>query len=147
MLQWYTLVDLMAPPVLQRIYDAELKSTEADRFTVNELLTTLRDQVWALAGQPPTEQCTEAKPFLSSTTRGLQREHLELLMEGILSSPDESVSPDLHAILCGCGRDLSARIAGMLKDPSKLDLPSRAHLMECHSRLDRALEAQFQRRF
>ncbi len=147
MLQWYTLVDLMSPPVLQRVYDAEMKSTEADKFTVSELLSTLRDQVWALAGQAPAEQCTDARPFLSSTMRGLQREHLELLLEGILSSPDGSVSPDLHAILCGSGRELSARIVGVLKDSAKLDLPSRAHLMECHSRLDRALEAQFQRRY
>jgi hypothetical protein len=146
LLQWYTLSDLLSPPILQRVYDGELKSTAADRFTVTELLASLRDAVWAKVGEAVPEGCTDAKPYLSSTARGLQRECLELLVEAVLSPADGSVSPDLHAIICGAGRDLASRLASALKEPGKLDAASRAHLMECRSRLERALEAQFQRR-
>jgi hypothetical protein len=148
LLQWWNLTDLLSSPVLQRVYDAELKSTDSDKFTVSELLTTLRDHVWAgLEKGAPTEQCTDAHPYLSSITRSLQREHMELLVAGVLSpAADGDLPPDLHAILCGSARELSERIGKVLGGDAKLlDTASRSHLTECRSRLNRTLEAQFQR--
>ncbi|MGH9361866.1 MAG: hypothetical protein ACRD2T_08105, partial [Thermoanaerobaculia bacterium] len=60
------------------------------------------------------------------------------------SPADGAVAPDLHGIICGSARELVKRMAAV--DLGKLDGASRAHLLECRSRLDRALEAQFQRR-
>ena len=145
-LQWNILSDILSPPVLQRIYDAELKSSEADRYMVTEYLAKLTEIIWGKVGGIPTEPTTDGKPFLSSTLRGLQREHLELFLDMVLSPADGLISPDLHATICGAGRDLSARIAATLKEQGRLDGASRAHLMECRSRLDRALDAQFTRR-
>jgi hypothetical protein len=142
MLQWYVLSDVLAPPVLQRIYDAELKSPASDRFTVAELVAGVRDAIWAKVGEPVPEGCADASPFISSTARGLQREHLDAILETVLMP--SGVSPDIASIVCGSGRELSARIGVTLKDAAKLDGASRAHLVESKSRLDRALEAQYQ---
>jgi hypothetical protein len=148
LLQWWNLTDLLSSPILQRVYDAELKCPDSDKFSVSELLTSLRDAVWAgLEKGTSGVEFTDAHPYLSSISRSLQRQHMELLVEGVLSpAADGDLPPDLHAIICGSARELSERIGKVLSGDQKvLDSASRGHLIECRSRLNRALEAQFQR--
>jgi hypothetical protein len=66
--------------------------------------------------------------------------------------PGSGLSADLHSMVRYALRDLSNRIDATLKSgaagegKSKIDFASRGHLMECASRIDRVLEAQFQAR-
>ncbi len=140
LMQVQTLLDLLAPPVLQRVYEAELKSTAADKFTAAELLTTLRDKVWKQLDSKPGGTYTNAEPFISSISRNLQQEHLSIMLNMVASRPGSTVSKDLHAMLTLTVRELSEKIGHTL-DGHKLDFASKAHLTECKSRIDRILSA------
>lgn len=148
-LQFNTLFDITSPIVLQRIYDAELKCEDADKFTAAELVQSVRDHLWARLETPPNGSYTDSQPFLSSLARGLQRDYLDLMLTYVAQRPGMDMSPDLHAMLSFGMRELSDRIGAVLKDSalpdgkSKLDFASRAHLTESKSRIDRVLDAEF----
>ncbi len=148
-LQAWTLMEIMAPPILQRIYDAELKSSAPDRFTAAEHIRTLRDIVWAPLNQPRDRQYTDAEPFLSSITRGLQREYLVAMTAYAQVPPGALMSADVHGMLRYAMTELSEQIGKTLAGAatsdggSRLDFASRAHLVDCKSRIDRVLDAQF----
>jgi len=148
-LQWWTLVDLASPPVVQRIYDAELKCTDEDKFTAAEFVRSLRDTVWSELAQAPEATYDDANPYISSISRGLQRIYLDLMLRYVQVRPGTYVSPDLDGMIRFALRELSERIGQVLKaarqpdGTSRLDFASRAHLTESKSRIDRALEAQF----
>jgi hypothetical protein len=158
MLRSWTLVDLMSPALLQRIYDAEPKSTEPNKFTAAELITTFRDMIWAELDQPTTKDLTDASPYVSSLRRGLQRDYLNLMLAQARARPGAYMSPELNGMQRYALRELSVKLGQVLygaqiseadaarKLPTQadnLDFASRAHLLECKSRIDRALEAQF----
>jgi len=146
LLQLYTLSDIASPVVLQRIYDAELKSADPDKFTAAELITRLRDHVWGQldrVGDSPPE-CTNSSPFIGSISRNLQREYLDLMLSIAQTTPGSVMSADLHGMLSHALRELSAKIGCTLdKTGPQLDFASRAHLIEARSRIDRVLAAQF----
>ena len=144
-LQIMGLLNLTAPPVLQRIYDAELKTESDDKFTAAELITTLQKQVWQPLYRKAEGPYTDAAPLLSSIQRNLQRSHLTIMLNSSRAIPGATMSADLQAMIRLAMRDLSGRIARTLKN-TKLDFASRAHLVECKSRIDRTLEAQFEAR-
>ncbi len=138
-----TLMNLLAAPALQRVYDAELRSTAEDKFTAAEMVRTVRDTVWKeLDGSAPGP-FTDAQPFIGSLERNLQRDHLFAMLSYLRGRPGATVSKDLHAILALAMRELHEKIAHNL-DSRELDFASRAHLEECRSRIERTLTAQFQ---
>ncbi len=139
-MQVSTLLDLLAPPVLQRVYDAELKSTSGEKFTAAELLTSLRDEVWSDLSRPTKGPFTDTEPFTSSIRRNLQRDHLFILLSIAAARPGAAMSQDLHAMVSLTVQELSDRIDETLKK-TKLDFASRAHLLQCKSRIDRVLSA------
>jgi hypothetical protein len=159
MLQRWTLVDITSPVVLQRIYDAELKSTAPEKFTAAEFIKTLQDIIWERVGAPPTEKCTDAEPYLSSVERNLQRDYLNLMLSYARQRPGSVMSADLTSMLRQSLRELSLKIGTSLgvvvlrggggesgPNPQvreKLDFASLAHLVDSKSRIDRVLEAQF----
>lgn len=149
MLQWWTLVDLCSPDVLQRIYDGELKSNSGDRFSAAEHIRTTRDLIWKRLDTAPTGSYTDAAPYVSSLSRGLQREYIDLMSIYLQTGSGLLVSADVQSMIQFGLRELSDRIARTLKAAetpsagSKLDFASRAHLTECQSRLQRMLEAEF----
>ncbi|MFH1746474.1 MAG: zinc-dependent metalloprotease [Planctomycetota bacterium] len=144
-MQVSTLFNLMAPPLLQRLYDAELKTNADDKFTVAELVTTLRELVWPQLEGQIKGPYNDAQPFISSLARNLQREHLNLLLNIAQATPGSLVSADVQSMIRQVLRDLSARI-GEVMENDKLDFATRAHLADCQSRIDRVLEAHFQAR-
>lgn len=148
LLQSLTLAPIMSPPILQRIYDAELKCASADKFTAAEYIRTLRDIVWSGLGQPVNKQFTDAEPYLSSISRGLQREYLDAMTTYVQLPPGTAMSSDLQGMLRYSLGELSRSIgkaldAGKSQEGSRLDFASLAHLTECKSRIDRVLDAQF----
>jgi len=141
-LQVSTLLTLLAPAVLDRLYDAELKAEGPGKFTVAELLTRLRDQIWKqldARGGP----YADAQPMISSVTRNLQREHLSILLNLAQARPGTNLSSDVQAMVRLTLQELSTKIRQTLEN-SKPDFATRAHLVECQSRIDRLLNAQFQ---
>lgn len=142
-MQVLTLLNLTAPPVLQRIYDAELKTDAEDKFTAAELITTLRDQIWSQLREKGDGPYTDAKPFINSIDRNLQRGHLFILLSAAKATPGRVMLSDLQAMLRLALSELSGQIGETLEG-SKLDFASRAHLTECKSRIDRVLAAQFE---
>lgn len=154
MMQWWTLVDLTNPSLLQRVYDAELKSTAANKFTAAEFLATLRDIIWGQLNEPTkggasnSSAFTDAQPFLNSIERNLQRDYLDLMLSYARQRPGYAMSADLSSMVRQSLRDLSEKIGHAAAPDSKLklDFASRAHLVDCKSRIDRILEARFTER-
>jgi hypothetical protein len=143
-LQVQPLLAVSAPQVLQRVYDAELKSDAKDRFTAAELINSVVKAIWPQLDREGGSY-SDSEPLISSPARNLQRLHLEILLGSIQSSTGSTMTPDLQSMIRLAARDLSEQIGKVTKN-SKLDFASRAHLGECKSRIDRVLEAQFQAR-
>jgi hypothetical protein len=133
---------VMSPVVLQRVYDSELKTKVAEKFTAAELITKLRDEIWTLPEDG--EKFSDDKPAISSVRRNLQRQHLRLLLASASSGND--LSPDLRSMVRMAARELSDRIGHTLDkakvvEGSRLDFATKAHLTECKSVIDRTLSA------
>ena len=142
-MQLFALLNVTAPPVLERVYDAELKSNADDKFTTAELICSVRDAIWKPLYDGGTGKYTDAKPFLNSVTRTLQRQHLNILLNMCDSRPGSVLTPDVQAMVRLAVRDLAESIQKVL-DNGQLDFASRAHLVECKSRIDRMMDAPFQ---
>ena len=144
-MQTLSLLDLMAPMSLTRVYDAELKSDAADKFTAAELITTLRDQIWSDLERADRGTYTDAKPFISSLRRNLQRDHLFGITSLAVGRPGATMSKDLHAMVALALRELSEKIEQTLdRAGDRIDFASKAHLVESKSRIDRILDAPLQ---
>jgi hypothetical protein len=141
LLQWWQLFDRLMPNTIRRIYDAELKTDAADKFTVAEYLQRLQKACWGDAldeKRAGRGTWTDAKPFVSGIRRSLQREYLSLMEPLVRMQPGVLNSPDLHAMLQHSLRKLSEGI-GTVLETGKVDFASEAHLTACKSRIDRML--------
>jgi hypothetical protein len=133
--------NLVSPTVLQRVYDAELKSKAEDKYTAAEHVQLLTKVIWGDLKVPGDAAFTNAKPMLSSLKRNLQVQHLNYLLAAAESRPGALMSADLQSLIRFHLRELSTQIDGTLKEGQKIDLASRAHLTEARSRINRVLEA------
>lgn len=143
-LQWWNLVDRFFPATLRRIQDNELRSTDAGKLTVAEYVRTLQQSVWddaTDAKRLADGKWDDAKPFVSSIRRSLQREYLSILEPIVRERPGRSLSQDLHGMLTYSLRTLSAKLDAVVA-AGKADYASQAHLVECKQRIDRMLAAQ-----
>lgn len=129
---------LMAPPALERVYDAELKSDADNKFTVAELVQATRDLVWSL---PEAEgEYADTKPYLSSTRRNLQVQYLEFAQNYIRISTS-GTSPDIAMMMRHVLRGVQADIKNL--DANSIDFASQAHLAEANDRIERLLNGIF----
>lgn len=145
-MQSFALFNVCAPQVLQRVYDAEMKSGADNKFTAAEMVSSVRGIIWGDLSFPSGAEFTDAKPMLSSVRRNLQRQHLQYLLAIVDSEPGTLVSPDLHSMVAFSLRDISDRIGAILEQTrsannGKLDFATKAHLSESKSRIDRVLNA------
>jgi hypothetical protein len=145
MLQAYAMLDLVNTVVHERIYDAELKSDDPNKFTVAEYIRTLRDIIFRDLEGAADGEYSDTQPMISSITRNLQRDYLDTMLMFVQQRPDYVLPADIQAMMRLALRELSDRIAGVMSNPA-LDFASRAHLLECKSRIDRVLNAQFEAR-
>ena len=112
-----------------------------DVYTLGEHMTALTDAIWSEL-KDDDRKGTEAKPLINSFRRNLQRQHLDELMNLVLSEPGGIVPADANAIARLNVSDLSKKIGKRL-DAGDIDIASRAHLMDIKTRIDKALEAQY----
>ena len=151
-LQAYAMMNLCTPYVMQRVYDAELKSNSEDKFTSAELIHRVRDTIWSELGSVNSEQkYTDAKPMISSIRRNLQRQHLAYMLAAAGGSRFSPMSPDLQSMVRFSLRELGDEITDVLGKAKtdgdlKLDFATRAHLVECRDQIDKALDVQHVKR-
>ncbi len=140
--QYGILMTLMNPFTVNRIHDNQVKfDDDQEVYTLAEHLTRITDEIWSELNDGDREG-TDRKPFVNSFRRNLQRNHLEMLMNLILTDPDGTVPADANAIARRCVGKLSDKLGKALKS-AKLDATSEAHLADVKKRIDKALEAQY----
>ncbi len=145
-LQSGTLSNLLAPQVVQRVYDAELKTDAEDRFTAAELFETTRSMIWSELDGSSTDGYSNAQPMIRSVRRNLQSQYVEQMLTYV-NPPrylSAGASPDVQQMARHALRELSEKIEATLGSRGAgIDFASRAHLAETKSKIDRALEAQY----
>ncbi len=140
--QYRCMFTLMNPFTIGRIHDNQVKFNEDQEvYTLAEHITDLSDSIWSELDDKDRTG-TNAKPYVNSFRRNLQREHLNLLMELILTEPGGMVPADANAIARLTAGKLSSKIGKTLKG-SKLDVATEAHLTDVKTRIDKALEATY----
>jgi hypothetical protein len=142
-MQSYSLLALASPQILQRVYDAELKSKSADKFTAAELIQRTKNLVWGNLELAEGAKFTDSQPMLSSIRRNLQRQHVQYLLATIESRPGALISADLQGMVAYTLRELSDRIGDVIApaNAGKVDFASRAHLSETKRQIDRVLNS------
>jgi hypothetical protein len=141
-MQSFALLALVSPQVLQRVYDAELKSKADDKFTAAELISRVRSIVWGNLTLANEMKFTDAKPMLSSLKRNLQRQYVSYMLAIAESKPGSLVSADVQSMVSYAMKELSDQIGGILTQGGmRIDFATRAHLSETKSQIDRTLNA------
>jgi hypothetical protein len=141
--QSFALLALVSPQVLQRVYDAELKSKADDKFTAAELISRVRATIWGNLTLEGDAKFTDAKPMISSIRRNLQRQYVAYMLATADSKPGALVSADLQSMVSYGMQELSDQIGGLLANggAGRLDFATRAHLSQTKSQIDRVLNA------
>jgi len=141
-MQSFALLGLVSPQVLQRVYDAELKSKADDKFTAAELISSVRQIVWGNLTMQTEGKYTDAKPMLSSVRRNLQRQYVSYMLATAESKPGSLVSADLQSMAAYAMSQLSDQIGNLLtQGADRIDFATRAHLSQTKSQIDRTLNA------
>jgi hypothetical protein len=143
--QYRSLITLMNPFSLGRIYDNELKVDGEDRYTLAEHLTTLTDSIWLELDRDTGRRYTDAKPMISSVRRNLQRMQLRMLLNLVLAEPGLASPADAASVARYCLSGLEGRIENQLESggPQRVDLATRVHLTDVRQQIRKALEAEY----
>ncbi|MCC6285818.1 MAG: zinc-dependent metalloprotease [Phycisphaerales bacterium] len=139
------LTQLMNPQTLQRVFDNESRVPSGqDAFTLPELFDTLSASIWSELSETGTKKFTAREPMVSSLRRGLQREHLNRLIDltfGAATGSAGNAAGDLATMNL---RDLLETIDGSLKNNgSRMDAYTKAHLSDARTRIEKALDAHY----
>jgi hypothetical protein len=141
-MQSFALLALTSPQVLQRVYDAELKSKAEDKFTAAELIGRVKQIVWGNLTTSGDTKFTDAKPMTSSLRRNLQRQYVQYMLNIADSKPGALVSADLQSMASYAMKELSDGIGKLLTDGGdRVDFATKAHLTQTKSQIDRVLNA------
>ncbi|MBI5764958.1 MAG: zinc-dependent metalloprotease [Planctomycetes bacterium] len=140
--QYSCLMTFMNPFTVARVHDNQVKFPKGQEiFTLNEHLTSLTDAIWTELNDSDRTG-TDAKPFINGYRRNLQRMHLEMLMNLVLTDPDGTVPADANAIARRNVERLSRKI-GKVVERDGIDETTLAHLTDVKKRIDKALEANY----
>ncbi len=140
--QYQCLFNLMNPFAIGRIHDNEVKFNDGEEaYTLSEHIRSVTDSIWGELDQSERKG-TDRKPYINSFRRNLQRDHLGMLLDLVLSDPGGIVPADANAIARLTVAKLSEKVGKELKS-GDLDTASEAHLTDVKKRIDKALEAQY----
>ena len=137
-----TLAALTNAMALQRVYDAERKSAAEDKFTVAELITSVRDGIWSDL-ERAGGRFTDAKPMIPSFRRNLQLQYLQNVLSLAELKSTSPVSADVQNMIRLSMRELSGNIGKAMEGKDRLDFATRAHLTEAKTRIDRIIDAPY----
>ena len=146
-LQARVLLLLLNPFTINRVHDSEmLVPADEDAFTVPELFGSVAKIVWSELDAVPADRpiYTNRRPMVSSFRRALQRRHIQMLIDMVLSEPGSMIYPDAHAVARLTLKDLAVSIGKALHEhESRMDEFTRAHLGDARQRITMALDAEF----
>lgn len=130
-LQRRVVYQLTHPTLLARVQDNELLfGAKADKFTLDELFSTLRSTIWSELA---------ANQNVSGYRRNLQRSHIERLKTLYLN--DMGAPADARALARMDLTSLKTAMDTALKPGNKLDRPTQAHLEDSRAIIDATLKA------
>ncbi|MBD2021743.1 zinc-dependent metalloprotease [Leptolyngbya sp. FACHB-36] len=122
---------------LVRLRDAELKAPPGQALTMPDLFESLQTSIWQEVLQPPDTL------KLSSLRRGLQRQHMNVLIRMVLRT--EEAPEDARSLARYHLKQLRSALDDTLSRKRRgMDTYTRAHLEETHDRITKALDAQLQ---
>lgn len=149
-IQASVLTMLMNPTVLKRVYDNESRvPADQDMVTLPEVINKISDSIWSELDSAPSGNFTNRQPMISSTRRGLQREHLDRLID--LTDPGAAQGASGKAVsnlAVAKLREIDAKIRKVAPKDSTaskagLDDYSYAHLSEAALRIEQVLDATY----
>lgn len=137
------LFTMMNPFTIIRIHDAEVKyPADTEPYTLAEHMLGLTDAIWTELDTSHGKE-KPRRPLINSFRRNLQRMHLDMMLNYVLTSDESFVPADAVALARMSAADLSAKIDSLPLD--RIDPTSRAHLRDSKKRIDKALEAEYTR--
>ena len=143
-LQASTLSQLMSPTKLRNVYDNEYRiPADEDALTLNELITSINDEIWSELEELPKGKFTERKPAISSMRRNLQTEFIERLFD--LAKEDKGSSAAMKPIANLAALKLN-ELHGKLEtaaESEKLDPYSKAHLVDSKNRIKKFIDGTY----
>jgi hypothetical protein len=144
--QLWALFQLINPVTQRRIHDAEMRLPPGeDAMTLPELYGTLTDRIFAEVESGPEagREYTNRQPLVTSLRRNLQREYVATLTW--LTVREQSGFPRIARTLAWDHlRRIGDAIDTMLESGAPVDDYSAAHLRECQTRIQKAVEAEYQ---
>jgi hypothetical protein len=126
---------MLDPPALVRIRDAELRATAGQpTLGLPELFASLADAIWA-------ETAPKAVRNIGSVRRDVQRLHLNAMVRMVVA-PAPGTPEDARTIARMTLSDLGVRLDRALQHRTDLDDYTRAHLLDSRERIEQALDAR-----
>jgi len=140
--QYRCLLSLLNPFTISRVHDNQVRFIDDQKaYTLAEHIQSISNVVWSELNERGREG-SENDPYITSIRRNLQRKHLDLMMNLILTKPGTLTPADASSIARLSAAELSEKIGDVL-DRGDLDMTSRAHLVDVKKRIDKALEAEY----
>ncbi len=144
MWQERVLAQLLSSITLERMHDAELKSSpDADVVTTAELLERLTKSIFNEVDGLKEGEYSNRKPAIASLRRNLQRSYLKAISQ--MAMGNTGAPQDCQTVAYLQLTDLQGRIKKVLDNAAmtgKLDTYSKAHLQETSARIQKVLEAR-----
>jgi hypothetical protein len=133
---------LTSPDRLARVLDATHKTPKGgDVLTVPEIFDALHATIFGGLKQAIAGKSTNQTPAIDALKRNLQREYVTQLIEILL---DEYWYPaSIPTLARHYVKRLAAEIKDALQGATGVDTYTLAHLEECQTRLERALETSY----
>ena len=154
LVQALVLSNILSSDRLERLRDLELKYDSAEILKMPELFDTLEEGIWSEAIEPDGKSLE-----ISTVRRGLQRRHLNILVNMVLRNPEMLFSatnfldfivafqtlnaPEDARVLARYHlRELNEQIQKTLKrHHKKMDTATKAHLQDVSDRILKTLQA------
>ncbi len=141
--QYWAMFNLLNPFTISRVHDAEIKiDASKDAITVPEIMSKTTLAIWSELKAPARGTYTDRSPMISSLRRNLQRQHLDMVLNIVLSQPGVMYPADAHSVARTTAKATMQQIETVLKNDN-IDMASRAHLEQAHARIEKALDAEF----
>ncbi|MEL6898403.1 MAG: zinc-dependent metalloprotease, partial [Planctomycetota bacterium] len=145
-IQSTALTSVMNPTTLRRVYDNELRlAADVDTLTLPELLDTVTETVWSELEQECPKEVDNRRPVISSLRRNLQREHVQRLLDLVLT---DSTRTAAYRPITDLARMQLRGVAGNIEKmegrcDGKLDAYTASHLSQIREKITKALQAGY----